>query len=80
MDRIRDAIDTGGGQCCDIEGVLRELAKAGFVIVPRKATDNMIDMGLAATSAWLDIPGSALTVNREKMRRRYHAMVDAYKE
>lgn len=29
---IINAIDTGGGQMCDVKGVLRELDKAGFVI------------------------------------------------
>lgn len=32
---IYKAIDRGGGQTCDILGVIRELDKAGFVIVPR---------------------------------------------
>jgi hypothetical protein len=41
-DAIRDAIDKGGGQTCDIEGVLRELAAAGFVIVPKEPTEEMI--------------------------------------
>lgn len=30
---IREAIDKGGGQSCDVEGVLRELEKAGFAIL-----------------------------------------------
>jgi hypothetical protein len=46
--------------------------------LPLEPTEAMIDAGLAATNAWLDIKGSALTVNREKMRRRYIAMVQAY--
>lgn len=29
---ICSAIDTGGGQTCNVAGVLRELDKAGFVI------------------------------------------------
>lgn len=33
-DKIWDAIDRGGGQTCDIEGVVRELRAAGFEIVP----------------------------------------------
>lgn len=35
-DPIYKAIDKGGGQTCDIAGVLRELGAAGFVIVPRR--------------------------------------------
>lgn len=31
-ERIIKAIDRGGGQTCDIPGVIRELAKAGFMI------------------------------------------------
>lgn len=38
-------------------------------------SEAMIDAGLAATAAHLDIQGSAVTVNREKMRRRFSAMV-----
>ena len=34
---ICDAIDTGGGQTCDVAGVVRALDKAGFVIVPKPA-------------------------------------------
>lgn len=33
---IWEAIDTGGGQTCDIPGVLRELERAGFTIVPKR--------------------------------------------
>ena len=33
-DPIRTAIDMGGGQCCDVSGVLRELGARGFAIVP----------------------------------------------
>ena len=49
--------------------------EAAELMMPREATDEMIDAALAATATWLDIKGSALTVNREKMRLRYRAMV-----
>jgi hypothetical protein len=52
-------------------------AGAEWRMVPVEPTDEMIDAGLASTSAYLDIQGSALTVNREKMRRRYIAMINA---
>lgn len=39
---IYKAIDTGGGQSCDVRGVIRELHKAGFVIVPREPTEAML--------------------------------------
>lgn len=48
-----------------------------WTVVPTEPTDEMVDAGLRATAAFLDIPGSALTVNREKMRRRFRAMVAA---
>lgn len=46
-----------------------------YVTVPLEPTTAMVEAGLGVTAAWLDIKGSALTVNREKMRRRYRAMV-----
>lgn len=49
--------------------------REGCVMVPREPSSEMIDAGLASTNVWLNIPGSALTVNREKMRRRYIAMI-----
>ena len=33
-DKITDAIDQGGGQSCDVAGVVRELGKAGYMILP----------------------------------------------
>lgn len=49
----------------------------GWVLVPREPTEDMIDAGLRATAVHLDIQGSGLTVNREKMRRRYAGMLAA---
>jgi hypothetical protein len=40
MDPIRDAIDKGGGQTCNIEGVLLELDAAGYVIVPKEMLER----------------------------------------
>ena len=40
-DPIYKAIDIGGGHSCDIEGVVCELDKAGFVIVPKEPTREM---------------------------------------
>lgn len=34
-DPIWEAIDTGGGQTCDVQGVLRVLHERGYVIVDR---------------------------------------------
>lgn len=39
---IVKAIDRGGGQTCDIAGVLRELDVAGYVIVPKEPTEAMM--------------------------------------
>lgn len=33
--RIWKAIDHGGGQTCDVRGVLRELDKAGYKIIEK---------------------------------------------
>ncbi len=43
QEQIENAIDMGGGQVCNVLGVIRELAKAGFVIVPRNATPKMLE-------------------------------------
>lgn len=40
------------------------------VVVPVVPSDEMVDRALAATSWHRNIPGSQLTVNREKMRIR----------
>lgn len=48
------------------------------VIVPRDPTEVMVDKGLASTAVWHEIKGSQLTVNIEKMRIRYRAMIAAY--
>jgi hypothetical protein len=53
------------------------LRECGLAVVPIEPTEAMISAGLATTYAWQEIPGSAMTVNREKMRRRYKAMVEA---
>lgn len=47
------------------------------VILPRDLSDEMVDAALRSTAAFLDIKGSALTVNREKMRIRYRALIAA---
>lgn len=49
----------------------------GLVIAPKEPTEEMITAGFVPTAAWQNIQGSALTVNREKMRLRYRAMVAA---
>lgn len=57
------------------------VAEFGHVIkpttieMPRELTDKQADIALAATAKFLDIKGSQLTVNREKMKARYRALV-----
>lgn len=45
------------------------------VEMPRELTDEQADAALRATAVWLDVNGSALTVNREKMKARYRSLV-----
>jgi hypothetical protein len=52
--------------------------RSDLVIVPKEPTEEMIDAALRATAAHLDIKGSQLTVNREKMRIRWRAMIAAF--
>lgn len=47
----------------------------GWQIVPKEPTAQMVEAGLATTSAWRDFSGSAYTVNRKKMTIRYKAMI-----
>lgn len=43
--------------------------------MPRELSDRQAAAALTATASWLDVKGSALTVNREKMKARYRALV-----
>jgi hypothetical protein len=43
--------------------------------MPRDLTDEQADAAMRATAVHLDIKGSQLTVNREKMKARYRALV-----
>ena len=81
---IYQAIDLGGGQVCDISGVLRELDKAGFVIVPKEPSDSMLaaalqssldmmkECGVDGLSPFEDYPSPA-----ELTKRAYRAMIRA---
>jgi hypothetical protein len=55
---IWDTIDRGGGQCCDIDGVLRELDKAGFVIISKDEIERLQAEGAAfrSVSGCIDAP------------------------
>lgn len=65
------AIDEGGGQVCDIPGIIRELNKAGFSIVPYKPTPAMIYAGFIYCS------GTPEIVARGNCERQFSAMIDA---
>lgn len=60
-----------------IASFLKQLDEAGYSIVPKEPTEEMVDGAINATKiGWLDIPGSKLTVNREKAKIRYRAMLE----
>lgn len=46
------------------------------VAMPRELTDEQADAAMRATAVHLYIKGSQLTVNREKMKARYRALVN----
>jgi hypothetical protein len=52
----------------------------GWKLVPIEPTDEMLKAGWLVTTVWLKISGTQMTVNKEKMRLRYKAMVDAVEE
>lgn len=54
----------------------KDVAKV-VIEVMREPSEEMISGGLIPTAMWRDIKGSALTVNRAKMKLRYEAMIDA---
>lgn len=45
------------------------------VPMPVELTDEQADAALRATAVWLEVKGSQLTVNREKMKARYRSLV-----
>lgn len=45
------------------------------ITMPRELTDEQADAAMHATAVHLDIKGSQLTVNREKMKARYWSLV-----
>lgn len=68
-DPIYKAIDLGGGQTCDIEGVVRELGRAGYAIVPKEAT---IRMGRAGSERLLT---STYATEAQRMGDAWSAMI-----
>lgn len=45
------------------------------ITMPRELTDEQADAALRATAVHLDVKGTQLIVNREKMKARYRALV-----
>jgi hypothetical protein len=64
---IYEAIDRGGGQTCDIAGVIRELDRAGYVIVPREPTADIMTAGHRA---------QASTITDQPLLETWQAMID----
>jgi hypothetical protein len=75
----RDAIKAVLGQL-KLEHHISKHNADNEVVVPREPSEGAIDKGLASTAIHLDIVGSQLTINREKMRHRWMAMVDYYRD
>jgi hypothetical protein len=59
-----------------VSALIAEAAKHGWKLMPVEPTDEMVEGARMVTMHWHDIPGSQLTVNREKARRRYRAMAE----
>lgn len=50
--------------------------RSHVIEMPRELTDEQADAALIATAVHLDIKGSQLTKNREKMKARYRSLVN----
>ena len=66
----------------EINGIIRcalaeLLALRAVAAIPREPTEAMVDAAHHSTSGYLNLPGSQMTVNREKHRIRWRAMYDA---
>ena len=74
---VEGLLASSTGRSVDAETVEQSLLASGWAIVPVEATEEMLQAASAATSMHLDIPGSQLMVNKEKMRIRWRAMIAA---
>jgi cation transport regulator ChaB len=59
-----------------LQSIWKELAIAAAEAM-KDPTEKMVDAGRMVTASWLDVSGSGVTIAREKMRRRFNAVVDA---
>ena len=71
--QIRAAIDNGQADTIDAELVLRSLAAAGFVIVPREPTEEMIAAG---TVGWDALDGRSSVRPMFSPLKHWKAMID----
>ena len=62
IEDVRDAIDRGGGQTCNVEGVLGALADAGFSIVPTWTTN---ESAVVYAQGWFDARDAAALILEE---------------
>ncbi len=58
-----------------IKSFFKKQKEENKILMPIELTDKQADAALCATASWLNIEGSGLTVNREKMKARYKALV-----
>lgn len=63
MSKLRDAIDKGGGQTCNVEGVVREMVKLGIDVVTRELAKEMGKPTLTVTFG----DGASCTIPMEKL-------------
>lgn len=62
-----------------VEEIMKTLKANGLVIIPSELSDEDCDAALRGTAVFLDVKGSALTVNRAKMRARYRSLLNHFK-
>lgn len=85
IERVARAIEEAIGSQYDptpaylARAALSAIREAGYVVVPHDISNEACDAALRATGSWQDIKGSALTINREKMRRRWRNALTFYK-
>lgn len=76
ISHVRHALLDAGLADLNLSDVLVDRLAAAAMRAMREPSEAMIDAAIASTAVRLTLPGSALTVNREKMRIRYRAMFD----
>ena len=59
LDEARALGQLGGGQTCDIAGVIRELDRAGYIIVPRNTWDEYDIDNIRHNESWVALVEAA---------------------